>query len=217
MDDEPESVGPKAPLGGYLAWWPFAAALGAAVALVTAVVLINVFAGGGTTGSRQQGDGLTAGGAVACPTFYEHVQPTVGTPYPWVPAKPAGVHAKNRMVPKLHPTHVSICQYLDRSSAEAKSLRLTGQRTLGGTLDRVIDTLRHVPANPHGSSSCLAELTPANTDQYLIGLRYAEAIVWVSAPKDRCAGASNGTFSTAENLSGYAAASYAARRWVSAG
>lgn len=201
MSDESERKPPRAPLGGRLAWWPFAVALSAVVALVLAVVLINVFAGNGTTGSRQQGTGLTASGAVACPEFFEH--PST----PWVPARPAGVHPKDKLVPKLHPTHVTICAY--SGPARSKSLRLTGGHELTGRLDAVVGTLRKATTvkSASFSYSCFQGAQPT----YLIGMRYAEAIVWVSAPA--CGVATNGTRVSRADLNRVAASSYAARRW----
>lgn len=219
MAEEPERKPPRAPLGGRLAWWPFAAALAAAIALVLAVVLVNVFAGGGTTGSRQQGTGLTSSGAVACPEFYEQADPTdtegtKGTKgAPWVPARPAGVSAKKKLVPKLHPTHVTVCEYLGHLGKAAKSLRLTGQHELSGDLDKVVPTLRAAPAAGR-PRPCATYLARSDANRYLIGLRYAEAIVWVSAPGNHCDGAANGRFSTARNFSAVAAASFAAGTWV---
>lgn len=206
-----ERPAPRAPLGGAQARWPFLVALLGALVAVGIVLLV----GRGSTGSRQGGTGLTKSGAVACPEFFQDAYKTTPTSSPWVPAKPAGVHSKVNMVPKLHPTHVTVCAYLGTTGAHPKSLRLSGQHELGGELDRVVDTLRTLPAAAPKPPLCDLYVAPSDADDYLIGLRYAEAIVWVSAPGNHCSGAGNGVFRTDRNVSAYAKASYAARTWVS--
>lgn len=209
MDSEPDQQPPRAPLGGQLAWWPFALALGGVAVVVIAVILVNTLAGSGTTGSRQQGTGLTASGAVACPEFYEHAHRG------WVPARPAGVRSPTRIVPTLHPTHVTVCEYLGRPGGAATSLQLTGQRELTGDLDRVVDTLRTVPKAATTPPACAAPAGVQDANDYLIGMRYAEAIVWVSAPGNHCVGSGNGVFHSDRNLAVIAADSFATRTWVS--
>lgn len=210
MTEQPERPAPRAPLGGAQSRWPFLVALVGAVVVVGIILLV----GKGSTGSTQNGTGLTASGAVACPKFFQDADQTDTTTSPWVPAKPAGVHSKNKMVPKLHPTHVTVCGYLGKGTAHPKSLRLSGQRELGGELDRVVDSLRTVPAASAKQQSCAYYLSPSDGDDYLIGLRYAEAIVWVSAPGNHCLGSGNGAFHSDRNLSSDARASFAARSWV---
>lgn len=200
-----ERRAPRAPMGGHMASWPFAVAFAVAALLVGGVIAVNVFAGGGTTGSRQQGTGLTASGAVACPEFFEHPDT------PWVPARPAGVHPRNHLVPKLHPTHVTVCAYTFRTDGPGSSLRLSGEHELGGRLDDVVDSLRSVAVRSTSSYSCVGG--GLSSRNYLIGLRYAEAIVWVSA-SGACNASSNGARYSHHDLSTAAAASYAARRWV---
>lgn len=191
-------------MGGTQASWPFFVAFVGVAVVVAAIIAVNVLAGGGRTGSNQQGTGLTAGGASACPEFFEHADT------PWVPARPAGAHPKDKLVPTLHPTHVTICRYAGRSR---ESLHLAGQRELTGKLDVVVDSLRTETVRKKISFACIEP--PASTEDYLIGMRYAEAIVWVSAPGEKCLGSSNGSRYSHTNLSAIAAASYAARTWVS--
>lgn len=180
-------------------WMPALAAASVVLAVAVGVVVF-----------RSEGDGrrTPAGDAVlACPQRYE----SSGTAdQPWVPAKPRGFDGESRLVPQEVPTRVLVCGYL-----AADGTSRTGSIELGGDPARVANALSWLPrALPGQSRACTTELRPGDGDTYLVGLAYPTGTVWVSAPGNHCAGASNGVFATATNVGDSVARAYAARRWT---
>ena len=177
-------------------WLPLAAAA------VVVAVAVGVVAGTRSSPQEHNGDrtlpqpaGLTIGD---CPRHTSDA----------VPARPDGVDGTDRLVPDATPTGVIVCAYLhdDRGA-------LTGARALSGALSAVSETLSWEPRGTTDSWPCATYLAITDGDNYFIGLTYADAAVWVAAPGDHCAGASNGRFSTPANLRALAETAYQSGVW----
>ena len=149
---------------------------------------------------------------LTCPTSYSQ---TGGDTNGWVPIQPQGLNGDDALVPDQTPTHAVVCAYLAGAQpAVTKSVALTGRHLLTGSLAGLVRTLSAAPRIGGAKAACAAVLTQADSRDYLIGLRYGSSALWVSAPGYHCAGSTNGSFTTSENISGSAAASYAAGKWV---
>ena len=180
----------------YRSWLPIAAA--AAVVAVASVVLVIAQ----SRSHSPQRPAATSGTSVDCPVQYNTV-----VNEPWVPVDPEGVDGKARMVPDETPTTVRVCAYLHDDHGA-----LTAERAVHGDLAAVTQTLTWLPSGTN-SFPCPTYLAATDSDNYLIGLSYADGRVWVAAPGNHCAGASNGEFRTTANLSALADAAYTSGVW----
>ncbi len=127
----------------------------------------------------------------------------------WVPAVPLGFDGAARLVPLQVPARAIVCAYIGPRSPAGKS----GSVLLTGDLSGVMNDLAWVPPAP-AAGACTSNLLLTDGDQYLIGLSYSGATVWVAATGDHCGGSSNGVFSSRASLSSQALSWYKARRWA---
>ena len=192
--------------------------LGALAVVAVAFVLVLTFGsgngGGGPTGS--EGTAVAGDKALACPRMYSQVRADTNG---WVPHAPQGLNGDDRLVPTDEsPTHAVVCAYLSgKDPSETKSIPLTGREKLKGSLAGLVKTLAATPRiSTTNNVACSGAVTKADTRNYLFGLSYGQATLWVSAAGYHCEGSTNGSFSTRTNTSAWAAASYQAKRWVEA-
>lgn len=153
----------------------------------------------------------TTVGALACPKAVP-VDKAMKSRVPWVPAAPRGLDGSARLAPRRVPARVVICAYIGHVSPAGKS----GSVLLAGDLKGVMSDLAWIPPTPQ-PGACLANLALSDGDYYLIGLSYPGSTQWVAAPRDHCAGSSNGVFSSGANLSVRTSAWYKAGHWTSTG
>lgn len=191
------------------AWLPAAAA-----ALVVVAVAGTWFAIARSTGSSQHPVAAPGTGTLGTPTQAPS-PPDCPASYAGtateltVPQEPDGVpDATDRLAPDQIPTSLEVCAYLQGA------VGLTGTRTLTGDLSTVPGTLSFLPAETPAGHACTQELLPTDSDKYLIALTYGDGgLVWVAAPGDHCAGASNGLFRTSANLLQFVAPAYQQGLW----
>ncbi len=189
--------------------------LGALAIAVVALVLIFTVgvSKDSTSPAAARATKVAKDKGLTCPQTYSQ---TGGDANGWVPIEPQGLNGDDALLPDQTPTHAVVCAYLAGAQpAVTKSVALTGRRVLTGSLAGLVRTLSAAPRiGSAGQPACSANLTKADTRDYLLGLRYGKATLWVSAPGYHCAGSTNGSFTTGTNVATYAAASYAAGRWV---
>jgi hypothetical protein len=172
----------------------------AAAAAVAAVMVGGAWAGG-LLGSGQAEHHLVGTPSLACPARYR-------IPPPWVPAKPAGVDGRSRLVPLRTPTSAVVCGYdpnlnFKSLAGHLKGRTLTRHRRLSGGLAALVGDLAWMPRLLHGQQiACLTVLGPQHN--YLIGLAYrGGGRIWVSTTSDPsgCILTSNGDFTGVGNVS----------------
>src|SRR6266702_850864 len=140
----------------------------AAAAAVAAVVVGSVWAGG-LLGGRQQAPAAAHGGAgrvprLSCPASYAGQAP-------WVPARPAGVDGRSRLVPQRAPSSALVCAYAGSNTAKRQAgWALSGRRSLAGGLAGLAGQLTWQPRRPAQQIFCT--LVGGPQTNYLIGLTY---------------------------------------------
>lgn len=153
----------------------------------------------------------SASATLTCPKAYDLSAPT------WVPAEPDGVDGAARLAPLTPPSSVLVCAYVhdnDAASPHDRTTALTGGRTLAGNLDAVSTALGWAPRSIDGAEHpCTLEERFTDPDRYLVGLTYAGATIWVSAPGNHCSGSSNGVFTSDTNFAGEVAAALRTGDW----
>jgi len=180
-----------------------------AATAVAAVIAGSVWAGsllGGHQREHMRANG-TAPPPLACPASYARLAP-------WVPADPAGVDGRSRLVPRRTPASAVICEY-GPAIGNRPSRPLAGRRMLAGGLSRLAAQLAWQPRKVRGLQiSCLLVLG-TQTD-YLIGLTYSGGgTVWVAATIDPngCISTSNGQFTSFSQLGAVARRAFRSGRW----
>jgi hypothetical protein len=179
--------------------WPRWLVPVAAAAAVAAVMVGGAWAGG-LLGGGQEEHSLVRYSRLACPARY-HIPP------PWVPAKPAGIDGRSRLVPLRTPTSALVCGYdpnlnFRSLAGHLKGRTLTRQRRLTGGLAAVVAGLAWMPRLDGQPILCLTVLGPQHN--YLIGLTYrGGGRIWVSTTSDPsgCILTSNGEFVSFGNAS----------------
>jgi hypothetical protein len=180
-------------------------------AAVVAVVAGSVWAGGLLGGHKRA---PVSGGAVpvqrqlSCPASYAHQAP-------WVPAKPAGIDGRSRLVPRITPSSALLCAYRGSNMAKQQAgWALSGRRSLAGGLASLADQLTWQPHSPRQPIACTAVGGPQTN--YLIGLAYpGGARIWVAATDEpnECFGASNGEFTSSGIIGPAVSTAFASGRW----
>ena len=177
-------------------------------AAVAAVVAGSVWAGGllgGHKPARLSGGAIPVQHLLSCPPSYAHQAP-------WVPAKPAGVDGRSRLVPQIVPSSAVFCAYRGSNTARQQAgWALSGQRSLAGGL---ASQLTWQPRRPHQPIPCTAVGGPQTN--YLIGLTYpGGARIWVAATDEPngCVGASNGEFTSHGIIGPTVSKAFASGRW----
>jgi hypothetical protein len=149
----------------------------------------------------------SATSALECPGQPGHMSGTS----PWVPANPHGVDGHTQLAPRQAPARVVVCAYIGPGSPAGVS----GSVVLTGDLAGVASDLSWAPpAIPGHGRPCALNLLPTDGDYYLIGLNYPTGTLWVAAPANHCAGASNGLFTSDAHAAALAIAWRKAGRWV---
>lgn len=192
-----------------LTWWPIA---GAAI-VAALVVLVIVLAGPGE--DNHVGSKIDNGGALVCPDSYEQraFVRNGKIQKPWVPVEPTGVGGDTTLVPDTEPSHVTLCQYSSTrtDTDNAVEVKLSGHRTLDSGLREVTKDLTDEPKRQSSSTGCTS--SGGAKEDYLIGLRFATGLLWVSVPANDCLGATNGKFVTGSSLTARVTRAYEARAW----
>jgi hypothetical protein len=174
----------------------------AAAAAVVAVVA------GSLWGVRVLGHQATpAAAALACPARY-------AGQVPWVPAKPAGVDGRARLVPQRTPSSALMCAYAGSNMAKRQvGWVLSGRRSLTGNLAGLAAQLSWKARSLHGQEIFCGGVGGPQTD-YLIGLTYpGGGTMWVAVTDDACDGASNGEFTSARGIGPDVDQAFASGRW----
>jgi hypothetical protein len=192
-----------------LADWYVPFAVAAVVVAVVAGSLwgVRLLGGQAVPVASSQPGGRVA--ALACPARYARQAP-------WVPAKPAGVDGRSRLVPQQTPSSALICAYAGSNEAKRQAgWALSGRRPLTGNLAGLAAQLSREAPRLSGQQFFCAGVGSSQTN-YLIGLRYSGgATVWVAATDeaDECVPASNGEFTTTGTIGPEARKAFASGRW----
>jgi hypothetical protein len=132
-----------------------------------------------------------------------------------VPAKPAGIDGRSRLVPQITPSSALLCAYRGRNTARQQAgWALSGQRPLAGGLASLAGQLTWKPHSPRQPIACTAVGGPQTN--YLIGLAYpGGARIWVAATDEpnECVAASNGEFTSSGIIGPAASTAFASGRW----
>lgn len=146
---------------------------------------------------------------LACPARYAKQAP-------WVPAKPAGVDGRSRLVPQQTPSSALICAYAGSNMAKQRAgWALSGREPLTGNLAGLAAELSWQARILPGQKFWCAGVGSSQTN-YLIGLRYSSgATVWVAATDeaDECVTASNGEFTTKGTFGPEVSKAFTSGRW----
>jgi hypothetical protein len=136
-----------------------------------------------------------------------------------VPAKPAGVDGRSRLVPRITPSSALICAYRGSNTARQQAgWALSGQRSLAGGLARLASQLSWQPHSPRQPIACTAVGGPQTN--YLIGLAYpggARILVAATDEPNGCVGASNGEFTGSGIVGPAVSQAFASGRWPARG
>jgi hypothetical protein len=180
-----------------------------AAAAVAAVVAGSVWAGGLLGGHKQPPVSRVAipvQRQLSCPASYAHQAP-------WVPAKPAGIDGRSRLVPRITPSSALLCAYRGSNTAKQQAgWALSGRRSLTGGLASLAGQLTWTPHSQ--PIACTAVGGPQTN--YLIGLAYpGGARIWVAATDEpnECVGASNGEFTSSGIIGPAMSTAFASGRW----
>jgi hypothetical protein len=127
----------------------------------------------------------------------------------WVPARPHGLRGSTRLTPNRTPSTAVICAYNARHAGV-----LSGSRLLTAGLGEIPASLAWLPPSLPGQRlACIGTAGGFQPGNYLIGLTYGSASIWISAP-DECVGSSNGRFASLDNVDGLAQAAYTTGQWL---
>ena len=159
------------------------------------------------TGQVSSGTGQAA--RLSCPARYAKQAP-------WVPAKPAGVDGRSRLVPQQTPRSALICAYAGSNTAKRKAgWTLSGRRSLSGGLAGLAQQLSWQPRQITGHQIVCTLVGGAQTN-YLIGLTYpGGATMWVAATAEpnECVAASNGAFTSSGIIGPVVTRAFTSGRW----
>jgi hypothetical protein len=200
-----EQAAPPRPRPGW--YVPFVVA-----AAVVAVVVGSVWAGGLLSGHQRAPADTIVGPIPAvrlsCPASYAHQAP-------WVPAKPAGIDGRSRLVPQSTPRSALICAYRGSNTAKQQAgWALSGRRSLAGGLAGLAGQLTWQPRRPARQVFCT--LVGGPQTNYLIGLTYpGGARIWVAATDEpnQCVSTSNGEFTSSGIVGPAVSKAFASGRW----
>jgi hypothetical protein len=180
--------------------------LGAAAA-VAAVVAGSVWVGTLVPAARQgPGTSVAPAAHLSCPARYAGSAP-------WVPARPAGVDGRARLVPRTTPSSALICAYDGSNTARRQAgWALSGRRPLAGGLAALAAQLSWQPRGAPGACTAIG----GKQTNYLIGLTYpGGGRIWVAATLDPndCVATSNGEFSSPGVVGPIVTRAFTSGRW----
>jgi hypothetical protein len=215
-----EQASPPRRRGGW--YVPFAVAVAVAAVLLGSVsvgrlladhqskpVLFSRGMGQSPSGPGQSPSGTGPAARLSCPARYAKQAP-------WVPAKPAGVDGRSRLVPQQTPRSALMCAYAGSNTAKQKAgWTLSGRRSLSGGLAGLAQQLSWQPRQTPGPQVVCTLMGGAQTN-YLIGLTYpGGATMWVAATAEpnECVAASNGEFATTGIIGPVVARAFTSGRW----
>jgi hypothetical protein len=179
-------------------------------AAVTVVALGSVWVGRAVAGHQPQRSSTSGGGdqvaTLTCPANYARQAP-------WVPAKPAGVDGRARLVPQKTPSSALICAYAGSNEVKQQSgWALSGQKSLAGNLAGLAAQLSWQGRRLPGQKFFCAGVGGPQTN-YLIGLTYSGGTMWVAATDDACIPASNGEFTSTGAIGPEVSKAFSSGRW----
>jgi hypothetical protein len=205
---------PRRRRGGW--YVPFAVAVA-----VAAVVLGSVSVGRLLAGHQQEpvlfsqgtaqaaSPGTTPAARLSCPARYAKQAP-------WVPAKPADVDGRSRLVPQQAPRSALICAYAGSNMAKQQAgWALSGRRSLTGNLAGLAAQLSW-QARLLPSQQVFCAGVGGRQTNYLIGLTYpGGGTMWVAATDEpgECVSASNGEFTSTSVIGPKVSKAFASGRW----
>ena len=176
----------------------------AAAAAVVAVLAGSLWIGRLGNAARRTPRGTTP--PLSCPARYAGVAP-------WVPARPAGVDGRARLVPRTTPSSAVVCAYagsnMDRQQA---GWVLSGRRPLASGLAALAAQLSWQASGTPGGCT----LVGGKQTNYLIGLTYpGGGRIWVAATHDPndCVATSNGEFSSSGVVGPIVTRAFISGRW----
>jgi hypothetical protein len=147
--------------------------------------------------------------ALGCPERYARQAP-------WVPAKPAGVDGRSRLVPQQIPRSALICAYAGSNEAKQQAgWALSGRRSVTGNLAGLAAQLSWQARRLPGQRLACTLVGGPQTD-YLIGLTYpGGGMMWVAATDEpnECVAASNGEFTSTGTIGPAVSKAFASGRW----
>jgi hypothetical protein len=209
-EDLLRSLGQAAPPRRRLAGWYVPFAVAAAVAVV---VLGSVWVGRVVAGHQQEPTTMSGGGArvtkLACPARYAKQAP-------WVPARPAGLDGRSRLVPQQTPSAALICAFTGSNTTKRQyGWALSGRRSLIGDLAGLARQLSWQPRQIPGQQIACTLLGGPQTN-YLIGLSYpGGATLWVAATAEpnECVDSFNGEFTSIGTIGPEVTKAFTSGRW----
>jgi hypothetical protein len=130
-----------------------------------------------------------------------------------VPARPAGVDGRARLVPRTTPSSALVCAYVgSNTDRQQAGWVLSGQRPLASGLAALAAQLSWQPSG--APSTCT--LIGGKQTNYLIGLTYpGGGRIWVAATHDPndCVATSNGEFSSSGVVGPIVTSAFTSGRW----
>ena len=173
------------------------AAVVGTILLATAIVVL----------ASRDGKPDRATAALSCPTAI----PRSTADAAWVPALPRGIDGSDRLAPDRAPSRVVICEF----GPTSRGGELSGTRVLTRGLDAVRETLTWAPkAVGHYWCAGVGGQESDVLPQFLVGLSYGGASMWVSAPAGcPIRPSTNGRFDAAISVASYARTAYSTGSW----
>jgi hypothetical protein len=182
----------------------------AAAAAVAAVIAGSVWAGAQLAGHRSRPIVIENSLRLACPARY------AGTA-PWVPARPAGVRATGRLVPRRAPRSAVICAYDGTNIGPQSGWKLSGRTSLTSGLAAIAAQLTWQPGRRRLGVCTLIGGRQVN---YLIGMTYSGGgRLWVAATLDpnSCVETSNGEFTSSGVIGPAVTKAFGTGKWPAPG
>ena len=193
----------------WLAGWYAPLAVAAAVVVVVAGSLGGVRLLGGQAAPVASSRPAGRVAALACPASYARKAP-------WVPARPAGVDGRSRLVPQQTPSAALICAYAGSNNAkQLAGWALSGRQSLTGNLAGLAGQLSW-QARRFPGQRIACTLVGGPQTNYLIGLTYpGGGTMWVAATDEpnQCVAASNGEFTSSGTIGPMVSKAFSSGRW----
>jgi hypothetical protein len=105
-----------------------------------------------------------------------------------------------------------VCAYGLNLAGFHQVIPLSGGRALADGLDRLARELHALPAAPPADQRACTTESSTNVN-YLIGMQYPSAVMWISSSQSPCRGTSNGSFVSAAEIATRVADAYSSGVW----